>query len=378
MLPISPAESRPGAAMPAADPLAHALIDGAAVWNAEEDDVLVCRHVRAETHDVKTFVFSARSPRLFRFKPGQFLTFTLALDGGTVNRCYTIASPPTRPHLAAITVKRVPGGAVSNWLHDTLRPGIELRALGPLGDFSTLVHRAPKYLFLSGGSGITPLMSIARSHFDLAADCDIVFVHNARSPADIIFRGELELMARQSPGFRLALICEADSPDERWHGYRGRLSLPMLRLLAPDLLEREIFTCGPAPYMQAVRAMVNEAGCDMARYHEESFDFVAAAPPVERPAETTTPVTATYRVEFAKSRRVIACAPTTNVLHAALAAGIRLPSSCTRGLCGTCKSTLLSGAVDMKHEGGIRQREIDNGQILICCSKPLGDLVIDR
>src|SRR4051812_45151945 len=203
-------------------------------WNAETDDVLVCRQVRDETHDVKTFVFSAREPRLFRYKPGQFLTLDLPIGGQVINRCYTISSAPTRGDLISITVKRVPGGIVSNWLHDTLRPGYELRAVGPLGEFTAFDHSSPKYLFMSGGSGITPLMSMARTYHDLAQDRDITyhdlaqdrditFVPSARSPADIIFRSELDLMARNLPRFSVAHVCETTDGERNWSGFRGRL-----------------------------------------------------------------------------------------------------------------------------------------------------------
>lgn len=347
-------------------------------WDADEDDVLVCRAVRQETHDVKSFLFTPREPKLFAFAPGQFLTFTFDIDGQAVERCYTLASAPTRPHVASITVKRVPGGPVSGFLHDRLRPGMEVRARGPLGRFSLLEHPAPRYLFLSGGSGITPLMSMSRSLFDLGAAADVVFVHSARSPEDLIFRDELVLIARHLPGFRLAFVCETEAPDLSWSGYMGRLSLPMLRLIAPDLLTREVFTCGPAPYMAAVRAMLDEAGFDRAHYHEESFDLAtlaaadAPAPAVEAAAVPR------FRVEFAKSKRVIDCDAGTPILLAAQRAGMRLPFACAKGLCGTCKSRLVSGAVDMQHQGGIRQREIDAGHILICCSRPKSDLVIER
>ena len=75
---------------------------------------------------------------------------------------------------------------------------------------------------------------------------------------------------------------------------------------------------------------------------------------------------------------MVECAADTSILTAARAAGMRLPSSCTKGLCGTCKSKLISGTVEMKHAGGIRQREIDAGQALLCCSKPTSDVVVDR
>lgn len=343
-------------------------------WNPETDEELICREVRLETHDVKTFVLSAAEPRLFHYSPGQFFTFDLTIGGSRINRCYTIASAPTRPHLVSITVKRVPGGPVSNWLHDTVRPGTCLRATGPLGSFTCDEHPAAKYLFLSAGSGITPLMSMARTHDDLASEADIVFVHSARTPADIIFRDEIALMHRHRSNFRAATICEEDAPGERWTGYRGRLSLPMLRLIVPDLLERTIFTCGPASYMAAVRAMLGEAGFDMVGYHQESFAFAELA----QDTPTVAPNVDGFTIEFAKSRRSISCASGTKILDAARANGIRLPSSCTKGLCGTCKSRLLCGTVEMQHAGGIRQREIDQGMILLCCSRPTSDLVIER
>ncbi|GAB0114345.1 FAD-binding oxidoreductase [Acidisoma sp. C75] len=358
-------------------------------WDAEADDVLVCRAVRQETHDVKTFVFSGRSPRLFRYKPGQFITLDLVIDGAPINRCYTLSSTPTRPHLISITTKRMPAGIVTRWMHDHVQPGTEIRALGPMGEFNCVDHASPngKYLLLSAGSGITPLMSMARSFHDLALETDTVFLHSARSPADIIFRDELAHMAR-SGNFRAHAICEQDSPHEPWGGFRGRLSLPILELTAPDFREREIFTCGPAPYMAAVKRMLEQAGFDMARYHEESFNFetLAAEQPAvgaevlaaEGQAEGAAAAVPTFRVEFTKSRRVIEVPADTHVLAAARAAGMRLPSSCTRGLCGTCKSRLISGEVAMQHQGGIRQREIDQGMVLICCSKPLSDLVIER
>ncbi|HJV26817.1 MAG TPA: hybrid-cluster NAD(P)-dependent oxidoreductase [Aromatoleum sp.] len=347
------------------------------LWNSDEDDELVCSQRRQETHDVVTFLFRARRPVLFRFLPGQFLTLELEIDGESINRCYTISSPPTRPDTLSITVKRVPGGKVSNWLHDTLQPGMSVRALGPSGEFSASLHPAAKYLFLSGGSGVTPLMSMSRSMHDLAQPCDVVFVHSARTPKDIVFRRELGLIATNQPGFRTAFVCEqlGDEPD--WSAPTGRLTQSLLGAIAPDFAEREVFCCGPEPYMAAVRALLEAAGFDMRRYHEESFNFGAAA------EEEATPVVAAevaegFDVQFAKSGVTVRCAPEQTVLEAARAAGLRLPVSCTKGMCGTCKSKLTSGSVDMKHGGGIRQREIDQGMFLPCCSKPLSDLVLDR
>jgi ferredoxin-NADP reductase len=380
-------------------------------WNSDADDTLVCCHVRDETHDVKSFFFRAPSERAFVFEPGQFMTLELEIDGEAINRCYTISSPPTRPHTISITVKRVPGGRVSNWLHDNLHAGMQVRVLGPSGEFTCARHPARKFLFLSAGSGITPLMSMSRAHHELGEDSDIVFVHSARTPDDIIFARELDLIASNQAHFRTAFVCERVGARTNWPGVTGFLTLPLLKLIAPDFMEREIFTCGPAPYMQAVRKLLDEGGFDRGHYHEESFSFetvgdVAAQlttahvadalkqaggaeiaegfvearaeavgfEPASAPVETDT----RFKVSFAKSHREIECGSGQHVLDAAKKAGVRLPASCTQGMCGTCKVKLVSGEVAMKHAGGIRQREIDQGMVLLCCSKPLTDLVVDK
>jgi ferredoxin len=163
--------------------------------------------------------------------------------------------------------------------------------------------------------------------------------------------------------------------------------------------------------MQAVRKLLDEGGFDRGHYHEESFSFetvgdVAAQlttahvadalkqaggaeiaegfvearaeavgfEPASAPVETDT----RFKVSFAKSHREIECGSGQHVLDAAKKAGVRLPASCTQGMCGTCKVKLVSGEVAMKHAGGIRQREIDQGMVLLCCSKPLTDLVVDK
>jgi ferredoxin-NADP reductase len=380
-------------------------------WDSDADDTLVCCQVRDETHDVKSFFFRAPSGRAFVFEPGQFITLELEIGDESINRCYTISSPPTRPHTISITVKRVPGGKVSNWLHDNLHAGTQVRVLGPSGEFTCARHPARKFLFLSAGSGVTPLMSMSRAHHELGEDSDIVFVHSARTPDDIIFARELDLIASNQAHFRTAFVCERVGARTNWPGVTGFLTLPLLKLIAPDFLEREIFTCGPAPYMQAVRTLLDEGGFDRRHYHEESFSFetvsevaaqlttahvadvlqhtgdalaagrfadarehAAGFEPASEPAGTET----RFKVSFAKSHREIECGSGQHVLDAAKKAGVRLPSSCTQGMCGTCKVKLVAGEVEMKHAGGIRQREIDQGMVLLCCSKPLTDLVVDK
>ena len=364
-------------------------------WSGEDQTVLVCTAVTDVTHDVKNFVFEPEGEQVFDFDPGQFLTLMLDIDGYPVNRCYTISSPPTRPHRLAITVKRVLGGTVSNWVHDNVVPGSKVKAMAPLGAFTLARQPADKYLFLSAGSGITPLMSMIRTMYDLGSDADVVFLHSARTPSDIVFRSELAAIEMHMPNLRVVHVCEADYPSERWGGMRGRLSPTMLGTIVPDLQERVTFNCGPMPYMDSVRRILAELDYDFGNYHEESFSFDDPAQPGATPppegvdydeiavaprstdADGADGAVTTYSVEFVKSGRTVRCRADENVLDAAIAAGVRIPSSCSQGMCGTCKLPKLSGEVEMNHNGGIRPREITAGKILVCCSKPLSDLSLD-
>ncbi|WP_265282041.1 hybrid-cluster NAD(P)-dependent oxidoreductase [Verminephrobacter aporrectodeae] len=349
-------------------------------WCAERDETLRCVQIRQETHDVRTFVLGADAPRSFRYLPGQFITLELDIAGRRMNRCYTLSSTPTRPDLVSITVKRVAGGPVSNWLHDALRVDMALSVRGPGGAFSCFAAPAQRYLFLSGGSGITPLMSMTRALHDLGSDADVVFVHCARSPADLLFPEELGLMARNMPHLRLAMVCEQQAPGSAYAGHLGRLDAARLAHIAPDFLQRDIYTCGPAPFMAAIRAQLADAGFAMSRYRQESFSFEApqAADAAETRSERSTSSATSYQVRLQKTGAEFACLPGQTILEAATAAGLRLPFSCANGACGTCKSKKISGQVEIRHSGGIRQREIDQGWILPCCSRALSDIALDR
>ncbi|MCS4503792.1 hybrid-cluster NAD(P)-dependent oxidoreductase [Arhodomonas aquaeolei] len=345
--------------------------------------VVRCVKVIDETHDTRTFCFAAEQPILFFFKPGQFVTLELDIDGKTVHRPYTIASSPSIPYSFSITVKRVPGGTVSNWLHDRLQEGDEMTVHGPAGGFNCIDHPAERLLLLSGGVGITPLMSMARWLFDMNARVDIVFVHSARTPQDIIYRGELEYMTSRIGNFTAHLICERTVTGESWTGYRGFLDERMLSVIAPDFLDRKVFCCGPGPYMDAVRGILARAGFDHDHYHEESFDGVRS-----EMAHAATEDDAAQReeqwdsedlvdVQFAASGMSIQVKPTETVHSAAARLGINIPKACGMGICGTCRVLKVSGEVEMNDNGGITEEEQEEGYILSCCSHPSSAVVVD-
>lgn len=347
-------------------------------WSSGEPKTLTVCDVRDETHDVKTFTFQCGDFHALAFEPGQFITIMPSINGQVISRCYTLSSSPARPFTFSITVKRVPGGLVSNWLHDNLHTGGQLTAYGPAGAFTSTCSDARKLLYLSAGSGVTPLMSMTRASHDLAADVDIAFVHSARSPVDIVFRKELQLLESLKPNLQVLSVCETTETEREWSGPVGRLTLEILRQSVPDFLEREVFTCGPKGYMDAVQALLVGAGFDMDHYHQESFDLGEPSSPVVVPVDP--PLVASvdaFTITLAKSGKTFQMSGDDTILSAAKRAGAVVPSSCSQGICGTCKTAVLEGSVDMKANGGIRQREIDKGFRLLCCSRPTSDLVID-
>ncbi|MCO4785653.1 hybrid-cluster NAD(P)-dependent oxidoreductase [Marinomonas atlantica] len=346
-----------------------------------------CVKVIEEAWDVRTFCFMAQQPVMFFFKPGQFVTLELEIDGKQVMRSYTISSAPSVPYSFSITVKRAPGGLVSNWLHDNMKVGDELAVHGPVGNFNCIDFPAEKVLLLSGGVGITPVMSMARWWFDSNADVDMVFIHSARTPRDLIYARELDHMASRVDNFNLNLIVERVENGQAWHGYRGYLDGVKLEMIAPDFMDREIFCCGPTPYMSAIKKMLQEKGFDMSRYHEEAFG--ATPSDVEEEAIENAEVAQEaadaldssdmHRVEVISSGMTMSVqvAPGETLHNAAAKLNLHIPKACGMGICGTCKVLIKEGETHMESNGGIMDEDVAAGYVLSCCTVAKSDVVFE-
>ncbi len=376
-----------------------------------------CAEIIDETEDVKTFRFVAEPPVLFSYKPGQFATLTLEINGEEVLRSYSISSTPSRPHSLEITVKRVPPpspyhppGLVSNWLHDNMKVGTKLQISGPLGKFTCFQYPSRKLLFISGGSGITPMMGMSRWVCDTVANCDIVFFHSARTPADIIYHQELTLLSARHKNFRPLVTVTQWKSGQGWLGLTGRLNANMVKLTIPDFMERTIFVCGPAAFMEAAKESIASLGFPMENYHEESFGGSKvkqkAAPTPATPAiETPQIVPASYglrqllrsgepavtpavtpavsavkiAVVFKKSDRHVDTDGEDSILDLADQNGVKIRSSCRSGNCGTCKKKKFSGNVKMGDfdSEALEPSEQNEGYILTCVAFPQDLVTMD-
>lgn len=362
-----------------------------------------CRGVFPETHDVRTFRFVASDGRWFNYRPGQFTTLDLKINGRKIRRSYTISSSPSRPMALDITVKRVPGGLVSNWLHDNLKPGDEITLMGPGGDFTCSGEKKSKLLFLSAGSGITPCMSMARYLFDTAAPVDIVFLHSARTPDDIIFRRECEQMDAARADFRYLVTCTRPAPGQTWAGLVGRLSPSLIEATIPDFRERAAYLCGPEPFMVSTKALLETAGFPMEAFQQESFGGAPKPKKLDQdqpePAESTSTVASpdtpeissptttteedttmqpeTFPITFESSGKTVDCPADEFILDIAEANGIEIPSSCRQGNCGTCKTRKLDGEIECDSDSGLDEADREDGFILTCCSTPRSPLRLE-
>ncbi len=350
-------------------------IDEMKPWS-DKLHMLECISVTPETPDVMTFLFRSNDTNWFRYIPGQFVTLELPVGPEPLFRTYTLSSTPSRPYAVAVTVKAQKNSIGTRWMFDNLKPGMKIRALGPLGDFSYVRHPGDKYLFISAGSGVTPMMSMVRDMCDRAPQSDISFINCSRTPADIVFRHELEYLARYMPNLSLGFIVESCGRTDLWSGLKGFVDKAKIALLSPDFMDRTVFCCGPEPFMAAVSSMLEASGFDMTRYHQESF--APAAPPVavgETALEADGEAMTT--VGFTLSGKEVPCQPGQTVLMTARSAGVRIGAACESGICGTCRVLKLSGEVEMNHNGGILDEDIAEGYILACCSRPLTDVKVE-
>ncbi|WP_226576884.1 hybrid-cluster NAD(P)-dependent oxidoreductase [Acuticoccus sediminis] len=322
-----------------------------------------------ETHDVRSFLLAPEDGGRIAYSPGQFITIRVpGPDGELVERCYTLSSSAAGERTATITVKRKEGGVLSGHLHATLTPGTVIEAFGPSGQFGP-TKADDKYLLLSAGSGVTPMLSMVRTAVDLGIDLDAVFIHAARTESDIIAAHDLAALARRLPHLRIVTV--ASRANGAWDGERGRIDAHALARLVPDLAQRTVLCCGPEGFMKAMHEAALALGVPDSRYLEESFDFGEVD--VDVPADGRL-----FRITFAKSGKSFDCPGNLTILQAAKLAGIPMASSCAKGVCGTCKCLKTSGSVDMNHGGGIRDREVARGFILPCSSRPQTDIVLDR
>lgn len=251
-------------------------------------------------------------------KPGQYVRIGVDVDGVRLWRAYSLTSGPRSDGLVGVTVKAISGGTVSNHLVRGARPGMILQLDRATGDFTQPDQPPRKILFVTAGSGITPVMGMIRH----GLDSDVVLVHAAPTRAEVIFGGELRLLAKSG---RLTLVEQHDDTH-------GLLTGDRLVELVPDLAERETWACGPTGLLDTVEQLYLDKGIEQ-QLHTERFRPIVV---VAGDGGTVT---------FGKQGRTVEADGATPILTAGEEGGALLPSGCRMGICYGCVVPLIEGAV---------------------------------
>jgi ferredoxin-NADP reductase len=335
-------------------------------WMGELDPVRSLGEPRArvvevveETRDTKTFALRPNAA-WSGHRAGQYTSVEVEIDGVRVRRCYSISSAPGDAFVS-ITVKRVSGGRVSTWLHEHVRAGDVLRLGAPAGDFVLPSPTPKKVLLLSGGSGITPVMSMLRDLAACDAIDDVVFVHHARSRADVIFGDELADLAARHAGLRLVLCLDDDASGP------GGFDEAYFATQVPDFGERSTFLCGPTPLMDRAERLWERVGASDLLELER---FTPALRPLP-----TMPATGGVQVRLRRSARNVVAKGQGSLLEQLERAGERPPHGCRIGICRTCKCRKQSGTVQNLVTGEVSSEPDE--EIQLCISSPRSDLELD-
>lgn len=332
------------------------------------------RAVIDETHDAKSLVFEVPEAlaATFAYKPGQFLTLRLGMQGRHVPRCYSMSSAPAVDDAPRVTIKRVAQGRGSNWVCDHIKVGDTIEVLPPAGMFSPR-SLAGDFLLLAGGSGITPVFSILRSALTQGSG-RIVLLYANRDERSVIFRNELKALAAAHPA-RLSVIHWLDS-------VQGVPEVAQLAELAKPFRQGQGFICGPGLFMDAAVAALEAIGMGAEQIHVERF---ASLPDEEAVADLNAAAVADappsaideaqIEVQLDGAVHTITCGGNETLLEAALRAGLNAPYSCQAGMCASCMCQVLEGSVHMRHNEVLDKKDLAKAWTLGCQSVPTSERV---
>lgn len=318
---------------------------------------LTVREVVRETADASSFVLDIPDELgdAYRYRAGQFVTFRVHRDGATYLRCYSMSSCPEVDDELKVTVKRVPGGAVSNWMNDMLGAGDTVEVTRPAGVF-LLPPGDGDVVAFAGGSGITPVLSIIKQALATTTR-RVRLLYANRDRESIIFAAELGALADRYGG-RLEVVHRLDVE----HGF---VDDGAARAFVGDDEAAEYFICGPGPFMDIAEQAVLAEGGDAGRIHIERFT------PGEPVAPTITEESPTrITIELAGKSATADHYPGTTVLQTARQMGLAPPFSCESGSCATCMARLVEGEVSMFVNNALTDDEVAEGLILTCQSVP--------
>jgi ring-1,2-phenylacetyl-CoA epoxidase subunit PaaE len=339
-------------------------------------DVTVKEVIR-ETEDAVSIIFD-NPGNAIQYQAGQYLTLILDIDGEEMRRSYSLCTSPDYESEIAVTIKKIEGGKVSNYLLEQLKAGDQVKIMSPAGNFTTSFKKENQRTFVlfAGGSGITPLISILKSALVKEPNSNIILVYQNRNEDSIIFKKTITDLEEKFKS-RLKVWHILSKPSDTWKGEKGRISADFTREVFAsaniDPGEVSVFLCGPDGMMDTIETVLDELGIDKKNTHKESF-YGSGSKIKEKNATRDTDRSAmesTVSIHLDGEDHEIVVNSDEFILEKALDADINMPFSCQGGVCTTCRGKLLSGEVRMEEPDGLSDEEIEDGYILTCVSHPV-------
>lgn len=342
---------------------------------------LTVTEVRREADDAVSVALRAAPSEAadFAFRPGQYLTVRRPADPDDQRRSYSLCVAPGQGELR-IGVREIPGGIVSGYLNRALTAGMVLECMPPDGQFGATLDGVvgAHLLLIAVGSGITPLLSIARHALARDPATRVTLLYGNRRLATMMFREDLEdLKNRYLDRFALHCVFSREAQDIPL--YHGRLDGARVREflagLVPAASVDQVLLCGPHAMLAEVEPALRDAGIPAAHIHVERFGAGEEAP-VSRPDEPVAAHATVTVILDGQRRELDTVDPDTPILDAARAAGLDVPFSCKSGVCATCRARVLEGRVSMTRNFALMQSDLDAGIVLSCQAHPLTPKVV--
>lgn len=319
----------------------------------------------------------------FQYKQGQHLTLRALINGEEVRRSYSLCSSPIE-NKWQVAVKKIEDGVFSSFVNDTLKKGDAIEVMPPNGVFFTEVNsnQAKNYIAFAAGSGITPILSIIKTHLALEPNSTFKLFYLNRSVKSIVFKEEIELLKNTYFG-RFEIFHFLTKEHRSIELLNGRFTKEKLQVLTDKIIDvpsvDECFVCGPEEMIFLIRDQMVAAGLAKEKVHFELFysgnseeDKLRVNKILEKKVEGTEVTILDGGKEFHFTMGT----DFDNILDGALAAGADLPFACKGGVCSTCRCKVIEGTVEMKINYALDEKEVENHYVLSCQAVPTSEKIV--
>ncbi len=342
------------------------------------------KDIYKETVDcsVITFDVPENLHEVFDFSAGQHLTLRAIINDEDVRRSYSLCSSPLDKEWK-VAVKQIPGGIFSTYVNEDLKSGDVLQLMAPSGRFGVPIEkeRPKNYIAFAAGSGITPMLSIIKTHLAAEPEATFKLLYLNRTVKSIIFKEEIEQLRNQYFGrFEIFYFLTKEQRDIEL--FNGRFNSEKLQILTDTLIDvsttDEVFICGPEEMIFLVRDALVAAGLEKEKVHYELFVTGLSEEDKKRAvrlAEQKVEGIEVTIIDGGKEFHFTMTKEYDNVLDAALGAGADLPFACKGGVCSTCKCKVEEGSIEMKINYALEEDEVAQNLVLSCQAVPTSDKV---